>query len=44
MEVNIYIGFGTLKVKYTQYGICGLEECTFIVSYLLWDKIEYSVP
>jgi hypothetical protein len=22
MEVNIYIGFGTLKVKCTQYGIC----------------------
>jgi hypothetical protein len=23
MEVNIYIGFGTLEVKCTQYGICG---------------------
>src|SRR5450631_1750901 len=23
MEVNIYIGFETLKMKCTQYGICG---------------------
>ena len=23
MKVNIYIGFGTLKVKCTQYEICG---------------------
>ena len=23
MEVNIYIGFWTLKVKCTQHGICG---------------------
>jgi hypothetical protein len=23
MEVNIYIGFGTLKPKCNQYGICG---------------------
>jgi hypothetical protein len=23
VEVNIYIGFWTLKVKCTQYGICG---------------------
>ena len=23
MEVNIYIGFWTLKLKCTQYGICG---------------------
>jgi hypothetical protein len=23
MEVNIYIGFWTLKMKCTQYGICG---------------------
>jgi len=31
MKVNIYIGFGTLKVNCTQYGICGwisdLQEC-----------------
>ena len=23
MEMNIFIGFGILKVKCTQYGICG---------------------
>src|ERR1700738_1338291 len=32
MKVNIYIGFETLKMKCTQYGICGqvaLKKCKY---------------